>query len=90
MFNLKAIDLEPEDQARMRDLNDKTAGVQRMIQMFVESGERRIAELQGQGRVLFEDLGKKYNLDLNHVVYQPSVDGKQLVPTMVNLVDGKR
>jgi hypothetical protein len=85
MFNLKDVPLEAADQARVRDLNDKTAGIQRMMQMFVETGERRIAELQGQGRKLFEELSEKYGLDLNHVVYQPSLDGTKLIPTHVNL-----
>lgn len=77
--------LDAEDQARMRDLNDKTAGVQKMLQMFVETGERRFAELQKQGRELFEGFAIKYNLDFKHVTYQPSQDGTKLVATHVSL-----
>lgn len=79
----KPVALSDGDAARMRDVNDKTAGVQRMVQMFVETGERRMAELQKQGREMFEEFAKTYNLDLKHVVYQPSPDGKNLVPMQV-------
>lgn len=85
MLNLKPVKLEPEDQAAMRNLTDKTQGVQRMIQMFVESGERRLAELQQEGRVIYEGLAGKYKLDLKHVNYIPSPDFKTLIPTTVQL-----
>lgn len=85
MFNLKPVLLDAADQARMRELNDHTAGVQRMVQMFIESGERRMSELQAEGRTLFESLAKKHNLDLQHVVYVPSPDGTSLIPTQVKL-----
>jgi hypothetical protein len=86
----KEIILDAEDQAALRDLNDKTAGVQRMIQMFVESGERRMAQLQQQGRETFGRLAEKYGLDLKHVSYVPSDDGTKLIPIAVNLQGDNR
>lgn len=88
MLNLKPVALDQGDQAKVRALNDATAGVQRMIQMFMESGERRMAQLQEQGRETFAELGKKYGLDLEHVAYVPSNDGTQLVPVTVRLANG--
>ena len=88
MNNYKPIALSDADQARMRDLNDKTTGIRRMIDTFVSSGERRFAELQQEGREMFEDFAKTYDLDTKHVTYVPSPDGRFLVPTAVVLVDG--
>lgn len=84
--DIKPVALDAADQALLRDLNDKTAGIQRMMVMFTESGERRFADLQKQGRELFEGFATKYGLDFKHVAYQPSPDGKSLVPTTISLV----
>lgn len=88
MFNLKDVQLDAADAERVRALNDKTAGVQRMIDTFIESGERRMSQLQQEGRVLFTELGAKYKLDLKRVQYVPSQDGNALTPVAVNLKAG--
>lgn len=85
----KSVVLDDADVARLASLTDKQQGVQRMIQMFVESGERRLAELQQEGRQTFTDFAEKYGLDLQHVQYVPSADGKKLVPKTVMLNAGE-
>lgn len=84
-MNIPTVTLSEGDARRLRDLNDKQAGLQRAVQGFVEVGERRAAELQAQGRELFTELAKSYNLDLVHIEYVPSADGTQLVPRSVRL-----
>lgn len=70
-----------EDEAkRMRDLNDRTISVQRAVQMFQETSERRLLTLQQEGQQFWTELASKYNLDLKHVEYRPSDDGTSLVP----------
>lgn len=81
----KAVDLSTDEQARLRKLNDAQQGMQNFMQSMLTAGETRAAALQQQGRELFEELAKKYGLDLTKVTYVPSPDGTQLVPTLARL-----
>jgi hypothetical protein len=80
---MQNVTLSENDAKRLRDLNDKQTGLQIAINGFVENGQRRAAELQLQGRELFTEFAKTYNLDLAHVEYVPSQDGTELVVTTV-------
>lgn len=81
----KEVILDEADAARVRDINDKTIGVQRAMQMFQETSERRVAALQAEGRSMFQDFAKKYNLDIDRVAYQPSADSTKLIPMQIML-----
>jgi uncharacterized membrane protein YcaP (DUF421 family) len=84
-MNYEKVVLEPQDAAKVRDLNSRTAAVQQAVQTFGATMERRLAELHEQGRTLFEELAQKHNLDLQHVQYVPTPDGGALVPVSVRL-----
>ena len=77
--------LTPEQAAAMRAHQDKVMGLQRAMAMFVENGERRGAQLQQEGRELYEGIAKVHGLDLERVQYVPSRDGNELVPVMVKV-----
>jgi uncharacterized membrane protein YcaP (DUF421 family) len=88
-MNYEKVLLDEQDAAKVRDLNSRTAACQQALQTFGQTMEYRLAELNEQGRKLFSELGKKHNLDLEHVIYVPTPDGAALVPTQVRLNAGK-
>jgi molybdopterin biosynthesis enzyme len=79
----KTADLTPEQQARLRKLNDSQQGMQNFIRTMLTAAETRAAALQQEGRELFEELAKAHGLDLLHVQYVPSQDGTKLIPVSV-------
>jgi hypothetical protein len=79
--------LSPEEGAALRAHQDKLAGLQMAMQMFVENGERRGAALQQEGRELYSRIAKDHNLDFDRVVYVPSKDGNELIPIQAKLED---
>lgn len=80
------VKLTPEESAKMRSLTENSAALQGAMKMFVETGERRMQQLQEQGREFYATIAEKYHLDLKHVEYVPSQDGSELVPVGVRLV----
>jgi hypothetical protein len=73
------IELDAEDQAALRKLNDAQQGMQNFMNTMLTAGETRAAALQQQGREVFEALATKHNLDLKNQSWVPSEDGKSLL-----------
>lgn len=72
--------LDPADAAALHNFNAKRQGLAAFIEQVTTAGEKRNAALIEEGRSLWSEIGKKYNLDLEHVSYD--VRGDELVPLM--------
>jgi len=79
------IKLLPAEAKALRKLNDKKAGIDSFVQTIVAQGESRIAELQSEGRKVWEDIQKQHSIDLNTVNYDLDNDGEHLIPTGMKL-----
>ena len=77
------ITLAPEDAQRIVKLNEKRAGNEAFVQSVITAGERRNVELLAEGRALWEELGKKHSLDLEHVSYD--IKDGQLIAVAVRV-----
>ena len=77
--------LTKEEASKLSKLNDKTMGVKNFVTTVTQQGEDRIAELQQEGRIIWEDLKNTYDLDLETINYTLSDDGKWLVPVGMKL-----
>jgi len=75
----RKIELDAEDQAALRKLNDAQQGMQNFMQSMVNAGEARAAALQAQGRELFEKIAAKHGLDLKAQSWVPNEQGNALV-----------
>ena len=84
-MNYPKIPLTEDEGKCLAALEDKNRALQTIIETAQQSWERRGAELVSEGREVWRDLGKKYNLDLERVNYTLSPDGKELVPIQVRL-----
>jgi hypothetical protein len=84
MENLpKAISLDADDKAALDRLAEKTQAVDATFQQFAIAGERRMSELQQEGKAIWTALGAKYGFDPQRVQYQ--IEGDKLVPKAVRL-----
>lgn len=79
------VKLLPAEAKALRKLNDKKAGIDGFIQTIVAQGESRIAELQHEGRQIWEGIQKQHGIDLDTVNYNLDNDGEHLVPTGMKL-----
>lgn len=79
------VKLLPAEAKALRKLNDKKAGIDNFIQTIVSQGETRIAELQTEGRGIWEGIQKQHDIDLDNVNYVLDNDGEHLVPTGMKL-----
>jgi uncharacterized protein HemX len=77
---------------RQSELAARQASVQQFLKTVVAQGEQRLTELQQDAQKLHTDTQKlwlllkaKYQLDLDHINYDLSEDGKSIVPTAVKL-----
>jgi hypothetical protein len=75
------VDLDAEDQAALRKLNDAQQGMQNFMQSMLTAGETRSAALQQQGREMFEKIALKHGLDLTTCQYVPNAENTALVLT---------
>lgn len=79
------IKLLPAEAKALRKLNDRKAGIDNFISTIVQQGEARVAELQAEGRGIWEGIQKQHEIDLETVNYTLSDDGEHLVPVGMKL-----
>jgi len=79
------VKLNKDHAARLKKLGDKKAAVDQFVRTVCQQGENRMAEIQQEGRDIWLDVAKTYDLDLNKVNYDLSDDGETLVPVQVRL-----
>lgn len=79
------VKITPEQAKRFASLNDKQTAVQAWVKAVTEQGERRLEELAGEGRKLWQEVAADYKLDLEHVAYTIDETGTKLVPRQVRL-----
>ena len=82
----RPVDLDVAEQSRLREIQEKSAGLAKLQDQLLTMCQARMSEMQQMGRTFFEEIAKKYGLDLKHVEYAPSPDFTQLVPVAVHLV----
>lgn len=75
--------LDPEDQRKLKKMNDDMIGVQQFVSTVQQQGEQRLAQLQQQMRETWQGIAAKYGIDLKHVSYELSDDGTELVAKTV-------
>lgn len=83
MTDYPNIKLDAEDQKALRQLGDRQVAVQQYVQTVQQQGEQRLAQLQEEGRAMWDELSRKHELDLKHVDYVPSEDGTELIAMRV-------
>lgn len=79
----KTIKLDAADMAVLTKFSDKQAAVQATFSQFAVAGERRMQELQEEGKHLWVNLGAKYGFDPKRVQYD--IEDDQIVPKAVRL-----
>jgi hypothetical protein len=79
------IKLDGDLAKRLKKLNDKQLGVQQFVQMVARQGEERVAELTAEGRSIWQDIAKRYALDLDRVQWNLDSDGETIVPVGMRL-----
>jgi len=82
----KTIDLTKAETATLAKVADKKAAIDNFVKTVVSQGEARLAELNAEGRDVWDKLSKAYDLDLKNVNYAISDDGTKLVPVGMNLI----
>ncbi len=80
------VELTKTETAVLAKVADKKAGLDNFIKTVVQQGESRLAELNAEGREIWEKLSKTYGLDLKNVNYAISDDGTKLIPVGMNLL----
>ena len=73
------IELEAEDQARLKKMNDDMIACRQFVATVQEQGEARLSQLQGVMRDTWQEIGKKYSLELSEASYELSEDATKLV-----------
>lgn len=73
------IAITPEDAARLRKLDEGRAANMAFVEQVRVAGERRNAALIEEGRQVWTEIAKKYELDLNHISYNLNEQGDQLI-----------
>ena len=81
----KRIKLDKDLAARLRKLNDRREGVQQFVQMITRQGEERLGELMNEGRGIWDDVQKRYGIDLENVSWNLDKDGETIVPVALRL-----
>lgn len=77
------ITLDEDDKALFAKFEEKQKGVQATFQQFAIAGERRMQELQEEGRKLWDAIGKKYGIDPENTQY--AYEDSKLVPKVMKL-----
>jgi len=80
------IELTKAETATLAKVGDKKAGIDNFVKTVVAQGETRLAELNVEGRDVWDKLAKTYDLDLKNVNYAISDDGTKLIPVGMNLM----
>lgn len=80
------VTLTKAETAELAKIADKKAGLDSFVKTVVQQGESRLAELNAEGRGVWDRLSKVYNLDLKNINYAISDDGTKLVPVGMNLI----
>lgn len=78
-----AIDKKSWD--KLQEINRAGQAVQQQMQMFQQICEKRLADLQGETKAVWESLAAKHSLDLQTVVYDVHPTEPVIVPTAVRL-----
>ena len=79
------VELTKAEAAALRKLNDKKAGIDSFINTIMQQGEARVAELQVEGRMIWQSIAAAHKLDLESINYTLSDDGENLVPVGMKL-----
>ncbi len=79
------VKLSKPEAAALRKLNDKKAGVEAFTRTIMQQGEARLAELQAEGRSVWEGIRVAHDLDLDNVNYNLDEDGETLIPVGMKL-----
>jgi hypothetical protein len=74
------VELDVEDAQALVNLNIKADSIRKFVASMTEEGEKRIAALQHETADFWQEAAEKYNLDIMHVNYTLSPDGKAAVP----------
>lgn len=75
----KTVTLDAADADKLRKFDEQRAGAAAFVQQIMVAGERRNAELLHHGREMWQELGKKYTLDLQHESYELAQDGSNAI-----------
>jgi hypothetical protein len=79
----KIVMLDQEDKTLFAKFEEKQRNVQATFQQFAIAGERRMQELQDEGKSLWDAMGKKHGIDPEAVQY--TLEGDKLVPKAMKL-----
>lgn len=74
------IELEEADMKTLHSLNDKQQAILSFVETVTKQGEQRVATLQAETREFWKDAAENYGLDIDHVNYTLSNDGKAIIP----------
>lgn len=77
------IKLEPTEQARLSALVARENALGKMTQDFQAAYEQRAQAVQQDMRLFWQDIAKKYGIDLNAVLYTANEDFTTLLPTQM-------
>lgn len=78
-----AVALTTDQVKRFAAITDKQTAVQGWLKQITDQAERRLEELAGQSRELWQELQAEHKLDLEHVAYSLDETGQKIVPRQV-------
>jgi hypothetical protein len=64
----------------LKDCSQEIDAIQAWVAMVSKQGEKRIAENQAKQREMWAALDTKYELDIKHIHWSLSQDGKSIIP----------
>lgn len=75
-----------DDEARaLANLLHKRQAIEQWVQLVSKQGEARMQDLVAEGQKVWQDVARKYNLDLEKVGYELSTDGQHIIARFVRL-----
>lgn len=78
------IKLTPEEIKMFQDLTSGDSALRQFIAMVSEQGERRAAQIQGQGKAAWAKMAEKYGIDIKNIMWDVTEDG-YIKPVTVRL-----
>lgn len=75
----RTVALDAVDADKLRKFDEDRAGAAAFVQQIMVAGERRNAQLLHTGRELWQEIGKKYGIDLQHESFELATDGSNAI-----------
>jgi hypothetical protein len=77
--------ISKQHHSRLMDAMTRMNAVQQSMQMFQSQCEQRLAAIQKEAQQAWVEIAGEYNLDMQNIVWEPSIEGSFVVPTQLRI-----